>query len=63
GGTALPINDHRNFRMGQHALRLAADTALASGFVRAPALEHAGLEGALILARQVAANPLRPATE
>jgi fructokinase len=37
--------------------------ALAPGFVRAPALEHAGLDGALILAQRAAANPLRPATE
>ncbi|MCW4460218.1 ROK family protein [Sphingomonas sp. BT-65] len=39
------------------------EAALAPGFVRAPALEHAGLEGALLLAQQAAANPLRPATE
>lgn len=39
------------------------DAALAPGFICAPMLEHAGLEGALILAHRAAANPLRPATE
>lgn len=39
------------------------ETVHAPGFVCAPALEHAGLEGALILARTAAASQLRPATE